>query len=145
MTDERRAGLSALLERLGLPVRESVLDILDLALTHRSWAMEQGAESDNERLEFLGDAVIGLATTNYLYTSRPGLDEGGLSKRRAAIVSRRALGEVARSLGIGPLLWLGSGEQSSGGRERSSVLGSALEAVCGALYQHYEFSELRQA
>ena len=142
MDNHRRAGIASLLERLGLPARPSIFPRLDLALTHRSWSMEHQAGEDNERLEFFGDAVIGLAATEYLYQTRPDEQEGDLSKRRAAMVSRAILGEVARHLGIGELLKLGAGEDSTGGRERASILGSALEAICGAAHLEYDCATL---
>lgn len=145
MTDERRNALHALLHALGLPPCDDVLPLLELALTHRSWRMEQGEPEDNERLEFLGDAVIGHATTRYLYRVQPDEPEGSMSKQRAAIVSRRALGAVGREAGIGPLLYLGAGEDQTGGRMRSSNLGSALEAVCGACSLVYPWEQLASA
>lgn len=143
MDEARRAGLTALLERLGLPAVDRDLAPIDTALTHRSWGVEHGSAADNERLEFMGDAVISLATTEYLYETRPDEQEGELSKLRAAMVSRRILGELALKLGLGNLLRLGAGEEAGGGRERVSTLGSALEALCAALYLMYPWEELR--
>ncbi|MCB2155252.1 ribonuclease III [bacterium] len=145
MNESRRAGIASLLERLGLPARPSIFEKLDLALTHRSWSTEHQFDGDNERLEFFGDAVIGLAATEYLYQKNPTESEGDLSKRRAAIVSRAILGDISRQLGIGELLKLGAGEETTGGRERASNLGSALEAICGAVYLEYDWETLAPA
>jgi len=145
MDDARRAGLTELLARLDLPAPASGLELVDVALTHRSWGVEHGSAADNERLEFMGDAVISLATTEYLFETRPDEQEGELSKLRATMVSRRILGEIATGLGLGALLRLGAGEESGGGRERQSILGSALEALCAALYLAYPWDVLREA
>ncbi len=144
MDDTRRAELAGLLTQFGLSVPDD-LSLVELAMTHRSWAAEHQSTDDNERLEFMGDAVIGLITTEYLYEARPDDEEGTLSKLRASMVSRRILGEVALGLGLGPLIRFGAGEESSGGRERHSILGSALEALCAALYHLCEWSDLRSA
>jgi ribonuclease-3 len=108
--------------------------LLELALTHRSFAYEAGGLPHNERLEFLGDAVLGVVVTDHLYRRFPDLAEGSLAKLRAAVVNATALADVARGLGIGPALRLGRGEQSTGGRDKSSILADALEAVIGAIY-----------
>jgi ribonuclease-3 len=104
------------------------------ALTHRSYAFEQGLELTNERLEFLGDSVLGLVVTDMAYREYSGMPEGSLAKLRAAIVNMGALADVARALGLGELVLLGKGEEQSGGRNKSSILADALEAVFGALY-----------
>ena len=104
------------------------------ALTHRSHAFERGTEITNERLEFLGDSVLGLVVTDMAYASYPDLPEGALAKLRAAIVNMVALADVARSLGLGDMVLLGKGEELSGGRDKSSILADALEAVFGAIY-----------
>jgi ribonuclease-3 len=108
--------------------------LLDLALTHRSYAYEHGGLPTNERLEFLGDSVLGVIITEALYTRHPDLPEGQLAKLRAAIVNSRALATLARRLGIGAYLKLGRGEEISGGRDKSSILADAVEAVIGAFY-----------
>jgi ribonuclease III len=107
---------------------------VDLALTHRSYANELGTGQDNERLEFLGDAVIASVCSDYLFHEFAQSDEGDLSKLRSHIVSRNMLGKRAREMGMGPLLLLGKGEGKSGGHLRRSLLGSALEALVGVLY-----------
>lgn len=109
-------------------------ELLTLALTHRSYAFEHNLSEHNERLEFLGDAILGQAVTLKLYSDYPDLPEGELAKRRASLVSSRALAEVARSLGLGEALFLGKGEQQTGGRDKSSILADALEAVIGAVF-----------
>lgn len=109
-------------------------ELLRLALTHRSWAYEHGGSPHNERLEFLGDSILGQAVTVKLYTEYPDLSEGELSRRRAALVSSVALAEVARTIGVGDQLLLGVGEERSGGREKESLLADAVEAIIGAVY-----------
>lgn len=109
-------------------------ELLRLALTHRSWAYEHGGAPHNERLEFLGDSILGQAVTVKLFTEFPDLSEGELSRRRAALVSSAALAEVARSIGIGEQLLLGVGEERSGGRSKESILADAVEAVIGAVF-----------
>jgi ribonuclease-3 len=109
-------------------------DLAERAVTHRSFAYENGGLPTNERLEFLGDAVLGLVVTEELYLRYPELPEGQLAKLRAAVVNSRALAGVARGLGVGDYLRLGRGEQGSGGRDKSSILADALEALIGALY-----------
>lgn len=108
--------------------------LLSLALTHRSWAYENGGAPHNERLEFLGDSILGQAITVKLYLDYPELSEGELSRRRAALVSSAALAEVARGIGLGAHVRLGVGEERSGGREKESILADAVEAVIGAVY-----------
>ncbi|MQA25768.1 MAG: ribonuclease III [Micromonosporaceae bacterium] len=111
--------------------------MLERALTHRSYAYENGGLPTNERLEFLGDAVLGLVVTSALYNAHPDLPEGQLAKLRASVVNMRALADVARGLGpdgLGPHLLLGKGEESTGGRDKASILADTLEAVLGAIY-----------
>ncbi|MCR2763654.1 ribonuclease III [Microbacterium sp. zg.B48] len=109
-------------------------ELLSLALTHRSWAYEHGQGPHNERLEFLGDSVLGQAVTVRLFTSHPELDEGALAKRRASVVSTVALAEVARGIGLGEYVQLGRGEEQTGGRNKDSILADTMEAVIGATY-----------
>lgn len=108
--------------------------LLEQALTHRSWAYEHGGAPHNERLEFLGDAILGQAVTVKLYTDYPELSEGELAKRRAALVSSVALAEVARGINLGAELKLGVGEERTGGRQKDSILADTVEAVIGAVY-----------
>lgn len=105
-----------------------------LALVHRSFVAESVGEEPNERLEFLGDAVLGVAVTTHLYTTFPRLREGDLARIKAAVVSSEALAPVARALGLGEALFLGKGEEMSGGRAKPSLLADSLEAVIGAVY-----------
>jgi ribonuclease-3 len=109
-------------------------DLLDRALTHRSFAYENGGLPTNERLEFLGDSVLGLIVTDTLYSQFPELPEGNLAKLRAAVVNMRALAGVARGLRLGSYVRLGKGEETTGGRDKSSILADTLEAVLGAVY-----------
>jgi ribonuclease-3 len=111
--------------------------LLGLVLTHRSFAYENGGLPTNERLEFLGDSVLGLVVTDELYRSQPDLPEGQLAKLRASVVNMTSLAAVARQLGeggIGPQLLLGRGEETTGGREKDSILADALEALLGAIH-----------
>ncbi|HYX92973.1 MAG TPA: ribonuclease III [Myxococcaceae bacterium] len=127
--------MDALEERLSYRFRDRSLALA--AVTHKSWANEHRDEAelgDNERLEFLGDAVVDLAVSHRLMVRYPLAQEGELSKLRALIVSEDGLARVARGLRLGELLLLGRGEELTGGREKSSVLADALEAVLGAVY-----------
>lgn len=125
--------LNALEERLRYRFRD--LALLDTALTHTSYVKGDGrASAHNERLEFLGDAVLELCTSEYLYLRFPEYDEGAMTRLRAQAVCEGALYEVAREYGLGTLLLLGRGEDHSGGREKPSILSDAVEAVIGALY-----------
>jgi ribonuclease-3 len=128
------ARAAAFAERLGLPVRD--LDLLDQALVHSSYLHEHpaAARGHNERLEFLGDAVVNLVLTQTLFARHPDDDEGMLSARRAAIVSSAGLAKLANRLGLGELLYLGEGEAARGGRRRPSLLASSFEALVGAIY-----------
>lgn len=108
--------------------------LLELALTHRSWAYENGGVPHNERLEFLGDAVLGVVVTDHLYRSYPDFPEGRLAKMRAAIVSSHSLADVARSLAIGSMVKLGQGEINTRGSDKTSILADALEALIGAAW-----------
>jgi len=118
--------------RLGYTFSEPAL--LRLALTHRSVSSADPARKDNERLEFLGDAVLQLVVTDLLYEAYPHLAEGQMAKVRAAVVSRGALAEVARFLGVGTHVELAPSEEATGGRDKDSILADAVEAVIGAMY-----------
>ena len=124
-------GLHHALEILNLPLSE---ELITLSLTHRSFAYESGGLPTNERLEFLGDSVIGLVITEELYRRFPDFDESRLSPLRSGVVSTRALADVARKLRLGESLRLGKGEEVTGGRDKSSILADALEALFGAIY-----------
>ncbi|MEI5583108.1 MULTISPECIES: ribonuclease III [unclassified Agromyces] len=109
-------------------------ELLLLALTHRSFAYENGGIPTNERLEFLGDSILGQAVTVRLFTDHPELDEGELAKRRASLVSSAALAEVARAVGLGRFIRLGRGETMTGGADKPSILADTVEAIIGAVY-----------
>ncbi|MEV4538333.1 ribonuclease III [Asanoa sp. NPDC049518] len=116
------------------------VDLLERALTHRSYAYENGGLPTNERLEFLGDSVLGVVITTALFNNHPDLPEGQLAKLRASVVNMRALADVARRLGpggLGPYLLLGKGEETTGGRDKNSILADTLEALLGAIYLQY--------
>jgi ribonuclease-3 len=104
------------------------------AMAHRSWCAETVGVPSNERLEFLGDAVLGLVVTNHLFLTYPDMPEGELAKVRASVVNSEALADVASELELGSALLLGKGEDTSGGREKPSILADAMEAVIGAMY-----------
>ena len=111
--------------------------LIGRALTHRSYAYENGGLPTNERLEFLGDAVLGLVITDALFSGHPDLPEGQLAKLRASVVNMRALADVARTLGpdgLGAYVRLGRGEEVTGGRDKASILADTLEALLGAVY-----------
>ncbi len=108
--------------------------LLERALTHRSYAYENGGLPTNERLEFLGDAVLGIVVTETLYLTHPDLSEGRLAKLRAAVVNARALAEVGRTIGVGDHVKLGRGEEATGGRNKASILSDTVEAVIGAVH-----------
>jgi ribonuclease III len=124
-------SLTELSSVLGVSIE---LDLLELALTHRSYSYEHGGGPNNERLEFLGDSILGQAVTVMLYRDNPDLDEGDLAKRRASLVSTVALAEVARSIGLGQFVKLGRGEELTGGDDKSSILADTVEAIIGACY-----------
>ena len=125
-------SLDGLEERLGYRFENRAL--LAQALTHSSFANERGLERDNERLEFLGDAVLGMAVASWLYRSCPSAPEGDLSRARSRVVSAEGLARRAREFDLGSALRLGHGEEQSGGRRKQSLLACALEAVIGAAF-----------
>ncbi len=108
--------------------------LLRQALTHRSYAYENGGLPTNERLEFLGDSVLGVVVTDSLYRTYPDLPEGQLAKLRAAVVNMRALADIGRVVGLGDFIFLGRGEETTGGRDKSSILADTVEALIGATY-----------
>src|SRR3954465_16079716 len=141
MTAEKTKGRPAVthLEAAFGVAFESAL--LRRALTHRSYAYENGGLPTNERLEFPGDSVLGVVITTALFHNHPDLPEGQLAKLRASVVNMRALADVARGLGphgLGPYLLLGKGEETTGGRDKASLLADTLEAVLGAVYLQYD-------
>ena len=126
-----RSDVEALVYRWGPRIDP---DLLDLSLTHRSFAHENGGLPTNERLEFLGDSVLGIVVTEYLYRAHPDVPEGQLAKMRAATVSEPALAAVARDLNLGEFIKLGKGESLTGGRDKDSILSDTVEALIGATY-----------
>ncbi len=139
MSDARsphdRPDLDELRLTLGVPDLDT--ERLLHALTHRSYAYENGNIAHNERYEFLGDSVLGLVVTDTLFTAHPDLPEGQLAKLRAAVVSAKALAVVARDLELGRFVRLGRGEEITGGRDKASILSDTVEAVLGAIYVEF--------
>ena len=134
----------ALLDALGVDLPD---ELLSLALTHRSYAYEHGGLPTNERLEFLGDAVLGLTVTDELYHRHPDRSEGDLAKLRSSVVNTQALADVARRLtddGLGAHLLLGRGEVNTGGADKSSILADGMESLLGAVYLHHGMEAARQ-
>jgi ribonuclease-3 len=115
-------------------------ELLVHSLTHRSYAYENGGLPTNERLEFLGDSVLGLIVTDRLFKTYPDLSEGRLAKLRAAVVNARALADVARTLDLGQYIRLGRGEEITGGRDKSSILSDTVEAIIGAVYLQFGYT-----
>ncbi|WFE49845.1 ribonuclease III [Micromonospora sp. WMMD1155] len=133
----RRVSVSHLEAAFGVSLEP---ELLQRALTHRSYAYENGGLPTNERLEFLGDSVLGVVITTALFHNHPDLPEGQLAKLRASVVNMRALADVARGLGpdgLGAYLLLGKGEETTGGRDKASILADTLEALLGAIYLQY--------
>ncbi|CAM3748913.1 ribonuclease III [Smaragdicoccus niigatensis] len=133
-----------LLDALGVELEPA---LLTLALTHRSYAYEHGGLPTNERLEFLGDSVLGLAITEQLYVVHPEKPEGELAKLRASVVNQFALAEVARGLGeggVGAHLFLGKGEELTGGRDKPSILSDAMESLLGAIHLQHGIEVARE-
>jgi ribonuclease III len=126
-------GRATPIER-ALGVRFKDAGLRRMALTHRSYAFEQDSSVTNERLEFLGDAVLGLVVTDLAFARFPDLPEGELAKLRAATVNMLTLADIARELGLGEAILLGKGEELSGGRDKTSILADAMEGVLGAVY-----------
>lgn len=141
-------------ESAGEPSREALLrhvgldlaaESLELALTHRSYAYEHGGLPTNERLEFLGDSVLGIIITDELYRTHPDLPEGQLAKLRASVVNMHALAAVGHELRLGELLLLGHGEELTGGRNKASIVSDGVEALLGALYLQHGIEPVRGA
>ena len=123
-------------EQLGVVIEPA---LLELAFTHRSFAYESGSKETNERLEFLGDSVLGLIVTEELYKRYPDFDESRLSPLRSGVVNMRALADIARGLQLGQYIRLGKGEEVTNGRDKNSLLADALEALIGAIYLQFGF------
>jgi len=132
LTRGARINYAELRAALGDPELDP--ELLERALTHRSYAYENGGLPTNERLEFLGDSVLGVVVTETLYRMHPDLSEGRLAKLRAAVVNARALAGVARTIGLGGHVKLGRGEEATGGRNKASILSDTVEAVIGAVH-----------
>ncbi|MFN2488363.1 MAG: ribonuclease III [Actinomycetota bacterium] len=128
----RRSSPTDFLAALGVPAEPGSLS--ELALTHRSFAFESGGGEHNERLEFLGDAILGAIVTDLIYRDHPKLAEGEMARLRASVVNTGALAQMARSIGLGAHIRLGKGEESSGGRGKASLLADTFEALIGAAY-----------
>ena len=143
MDNDRLKRFKSLQEKLHYTFRN--MDLLSTALTHRSYINEnpQLGASDNERLEFLGDAVLGLCVSDLLMKKHADFDEGTLSKIRSLLVNEKPLADLASKLGLGDCLLLGRGEEHSGGRAKESLLANALEAVIAAIYLDSSFSKTR--
>lgn len=122
---------ASLTKTLGISIDSA---LLELALTHSSFAFENGKKPDNERLEFLGDSVLGFVVTGHIYLANPTMDEGSLSRIRNAAVSAKTLAIAATNIGLGEYLSLGKGELASGGRDKPNILADTLEALIGAAY-----------
>ncbi len=129
-----------LLAALGVKLGD---ELLGLALMHRSYAYENGGLPTNERLEFLGDSVLSIVVTERLYREHPDLPEGQLAKLRASVVNSQALAGVAQTIGLGAYLYLGRGEELTGGREKASILADATEAIIGAVYLEHGLETAR--
>ncbi len=115
--------------------------MLELALTHRSFSYEAGGIPTNERLEFLGDSVLGLIVTEELYKKFPDLDESRLSPLRSGVVNMKALAQIARQINLGAHLRIGKGEESTNGRDKNSILADSLEALVGAIYLQHGYEK----
>ncbi|MEY4348862.1 MAG: hypothetical protein RL719_159, partial [Actinomycetota bacterium] len=124
-------GLEVFSQRLGVTIDPT---LLQQALTHRSYSYEHDNAPNNERLEFLGDSVLGFVVTSHIFEKFPHLAEGELTKIKNGVVSAKALAEVGIELGLGEHLVLGKGEESSGGRKKANLIADAVEAILGAVY-----------
>ena len=122
---------ATLIQRLGISIEA---ELLELALTHSSYAYENGKIPNNERLEFLGDSVLGFVVTGHVYLENPDLDEGSLSRLRSATVSAKTLAKAANQIGLGEFVRLGKGEISTGGKTKTNILADTFEAIIGAAY-----------
>ena len=122
---------ATLIQRLGISIEA---ELLELALTHSSYAYENGKIPNNERLEFLGDSVLGFVVAGHVYSENPDLDEGSLSRLRSATVSAKTLAIAANQIGLGEFVRLGKGELSTGGQTKTNILADTFEAIIGAAY-----------
>ena len=124
-------NFATLTQRLGISIEAG---LLELALTHSSYSYENGKIPNNERLEFLGDSVLGFVVTGHVYAENPEMDEGSLSRLRSATVSAKTLAIAANQIGLGEFIRLGKGELSSGGKTKTNILADTFEAIIGAAY-----------
>src|SRR5699024_3260058 len=138
---EAAPAVSQLTKELGVTIDS---ELLVLALTHRSFAYEAGGIPTNERLEILGDSVVGIITTDVLYLRHADLLEGELARLRAAVVSPRCLALFARDLGLGEYILLSKGEQRDGGANKDSILSETFEAIMGAMYLCHDLQTVRE-
>lgn len=122
---------ATLIQRLGISIEA---ELLELALTHSSYAYENGKTPNNERLEFLGDSVLGFVVTGHVYSENPEMDEGSLSRLRSATVSAKTLAIAANQIGLGEFIRLGKGELSTGGQTKTNILADTFEAIIGAAF-----------
>ena len=140
----RRSSTTSTLDRLGVP--EEGGRLYEIALTHRSFAFENGeAQEHNERLEFLGDAILEAVVTELIYLDHPEMAEGDMARLRASVVNTSSLAETAGDLGLGELVRLGKGEELSGGRTKSSILANTFEAVIGAVFLERGYEVAQEA
>ncbi len=135
---QHEQALDRLIEKLGIAGMSR--SGLTQAVTHRSYCAEHPGVSSNERLEFLGDSILGLIVGKYIFTTFSSFEEGELTKLRASVVSSQSLSKAARSIGLGEILLLGRGEEASGGRDKNSILSDSLEAVMGIVYLELGFA-----
>ncbi|MDO5754919.1 MAG: ribonuclease III [Tissierellia bacterium] len=144
LTEERRKELHELEQSIGYTFED--LNILNLALTHSSYANEEVGRfrKCNERLEFLGDAVMELIVSDYLFYTKVNLREGSMTKFRSQLVCEQSFAYVAKQIHLGKYLLMGKGEEQSGGRERHSVLADSFEALCGAIYIDSDFDTVKE-
>ncbi len=133
ISSKRRRELFNFIEKLGVEIKD--LNLLNLAFTHRSYAHECPIVTDNnERLEFLGDSILGLAVSNWLFVNLPAKHEGDFSRIKSAVVSEDSLFQVAQKLGVGEVVLVGKGEGHSGGRKKKAILSDCMEAIFGCVY-----------
>lgn len=140
----RKQLLAGFLQQQGLPANQT--RVIDLALTHPTYVFENRSrvKESNQRLEFLGDAVVGLVVAQYLYQAYPQLSEGDLTRMRAAVVCEATLASKAQEMGLGEYLLLGKGEEANGGRQRPSILADAFEALTGAIFLQLGWDSARE-
>lgn len=146
LTKERKKHIARLLSRLRVRVPSWRFGIVNQSLVHSSYAVEtRKPVENNERLEFLGDSVLGLVISEYLHQNCPHLFEGGMTRLKSSVVSRRVLARVAKEIQLGEALLMGKGEEQDGGREKSSLLADSLEALMGALFVSLGYEKTKKA